>query len=216
MISGKDRKRIMKTEDMYTRALLVADIAHRGQERKGGKDYLSHPIAVANILETGPASLSRTNVFGGANILQAALMHDVVEDSKITLHDLSDLGFSESVCFIVECLTLVLPKKCDPLSKHDTKTLFLLGKTHFMDRSACMVKLADRLHNLQCVYTLAEEIRIRYAKQSMLLVPALMDRMLTAPQTTDMLDCKAIGISAAMRDMADECFKICEAIGVLE
>ena len=73
-------------------ALELATAAHRGQVDKAGCNYINHPIKVAEVLNTKE---ERT----------VALLHDVVEDTDITLDNLRGCGFSDSVIVAVDCLT---------------------------------------------------------------------------------------------------------------
>ena len=70
----------------------IAAKAHAGQVDKAGKAYIHHPLAVASFVETNDEKT-------------VALLHDVVEDTPVTLSDLCDAGFSEAVVHAVDCVT---------------------------------------------------------------------------------------------------------------
>ena len=82
----------MQEENEFDRALKVALKAHFGQKDRGGKAYILHPLRLAMRVKTDNEKL-------------AALLHDVVEDSDVTLNELRELGFGEEVVEAIDCLT---------------------------------------------------------------------------------------------------------------
>ena len=77
---------------MIDRALKIATEAHKGQKDKGGCDYINHPVTVASMCDTEEEKI-------------VALLHDVVEDTDITLEDLEKCGFDRSIIEAVDCIT---------------------------------------------------------------------------------------------------------------
>lgn len=110
-------------KNMVDLALQTAKKAHAGQVDKAGRDYIEHPIAVAEKVNTPEEKM-------------AAYLHDVVEDTDVTLEDLRSLGFPESVIEAVDCLT-----KREGVSLAD----YLYRVKH--NEIARVVKLADLAHN---------------------------------------------------------------------
>ncbi len=110
-------------KDLVALALEVARKAHAGQKDKSGADYILHPIAVAAKVDTPEEKM-------------AAYLHDVVEDTDVTLEDLKALGFPAEVVEAVDCLT-----KRDGLPLAD---YLYRVKTNPLARR---VKLADLSHN---------------------------------------------------------------------
>lgn len=104
-------------------AFKVAKKAHFGQVDKAGVDYIKHPITVASYVETDEEKA-------------AAYLHDVIEDTSLTLSDLEEYGFSQSVLEAVDILT----KK----KGQDYQSYLNLVKTNKLART---VKLADLKHN---------------------------------------------------------------------
>lgn len=104
-------------------ALELATAAHHGQVDKAGVDYINHPIKVAESLNTEEEQT-------------VALLHDVVEDTEITLDDLRGRGFSDSVVKAVDCLTR---RRGEP---RDAYLQRIAGNP-----LAVVVKLADLTHN---------------------------------------------------------------------
>ena len=106
------------------KALAIALKAHKGQIDKSGQPYILHPIRVMMQLEEAKAKV-------------VALLHDVVEDSDITLNDLREEGFDSEIIETVACLTK---------DAHEDYTDYILRIKH--NRLARLVKLADLQDNL--------------------------------------------------------------------
>ena len=120
---------------LIERAHAAAERAHEGQQRKSGEPYITHPIAVAQIL----AELGI-----GAKTLAAALLHDTVEDTDYTL-DLVRHNFGDEVAMLVDGVT-----KLDKLKYGDTaqaETVRKMVVAMSKDIRGLVIKLADRLHN---------------------------------------------------------------------
>ena len=131
--------------EKYLKALEFATQKHKGQFRKGGLDYITHPIAVANIL--------KEKGYGEEEQI-VGLFHDLLEDTDATEEQILALG-GERVLTAVKLLTktkgyqmseYIAGIKSDPLAK--------------------MVKAADRLHNLRCAVVCSKEFKMRYLKES--------------------------------------------------
>ena len=105
------------------RAYEIAAKAHAGQVDKAGMDYIHHPLTVASFVETDDEKT-------------VALLHDVVEDTFVTLQNLSDAGFSDVVVHAVDCVT-----------KREGEELQEYLQRVKSDRLATAVKLADLQHN---------------------------------------------------------------------
>ena len=117
------------------RAYLVAEHAHRGQHRKSGDAYITHPVAVATIL----AELGMT-----APTLAAALLHDTVEDTPYTLDRLRK-DFGDEIAMLVDGVT-----KLDKVTYGDAaqaETVRKMVVAMARDIRVLVIKLADRLHN---------------------------------------------------------------------
>ena len=110
---------------MLSAAIHIATNAHHGQFDKGGNPYILHPFAVMGLLEVEDEELQCM-----------ALLHDVVEDTKITYNELRDAGMSDRVIEGVKILT-----KQRGQSYEEYKELV------FSSRDAMIVKMADLTHN---------------------------------------------------------------------
>lgn len=139
------------------RAFLVAKKAHIGQIRKSGQDYITHPLAVAEIissLKLDPRCVS------------AALLHDVVEDTKVTYQDIHR-KFGQDIADLVEGVTKI--KRIPAVSKKENqaenfrKLLMAMCK----DIRVLIIKLADRLHNMQTIEYMPRTHQIRIALETL-------------------------------------------------
>jgi GTP pyrophosphokinase len=117
------------------RAYLVAEQAHRGQERKSGDAYITHPVAVATIL----AELGMT-----PPTLAAALLHDTVEDTAYTLERLRK-DFGDEVAMLVDGVTKLDKVKYGDAAQAETVRKMVVAMAR--DIRVLVIKLADRLHN---------------------------------------------------------------------
>ena len=125
--------------DKITKAYEVAKDAHAGQLRLSGEPYVTHPIAVACIL----AELGMDN-----ECVEAALLHDVVEDSTVSLEEVKK-KFGEDVALLVDGVTklgkIPLTTKEEQQAENVRKMLLAMAK----DIRVVIIKLADRLHNMR-------------------------------------------------------------------
>ena len=115
---------------LFSKAYEIAEFAHQGQLRDQGTPYLEHPLSVVNIL------LDELNIYD-VELLCAALLHDVLEDSDVTYEQLSELSGSR-VADIVQNLT-----------KTDKDTEQYIAKIEQAGEDAVLLKLTDRLDNLR-------------------------------------------------------------------
>ena len=134
--------RILSREDkkLIRSAFDVAVDAHKHQRRKSGEAYIFHPIAVAKIVAS-EIGLDATSI-------AAALLHDVVEDTKYTFTDIEQL-FGETVARIVQGLTKIskMPYEGDVSLQAENFRKMLLTLNE--DIRVIIIKIADRLHNMQ-------------------------------------------------------------------
>ena len=140
---------ITKEEDraLIKRAYQYADDKHAGILRKSGEPYIHHLIEVAFIL----ASLQ-----GGPHTIAAGFLHDVVEDTDVTVEDLKQ-AFNEDIASLVESLTNIQRlklshRKPEDFAAEDHRKIFL-GMAR--DIRVIIIKLADRLHNMRTLQSLS-------------------------------------------------------------
>src|SRR5215210_5989006 len=142
--------------DAVGRALDLAVEAHAGQRRASGEPYVVHPIASAQIL----ADLGLDPV-----AIEAALLHDVPEDTEYSLSDIEE-RFGAEVARLVDGVT--------KLSKFSTHTH---EQQLAEDIRVVLIKLADRLHNMRTLYGLPSEKQLRIARQTMEIYAPLAERL---------------------------------------
>ncbi len=125
--------------DKIIRAYELADEAHKGQMRSSGDPYISHPLSVASIL---------LDYCMDTDTICAALMHDVVEDTDISLEEVRK-KFGEDVALLVDGVTKIgqvpLNTKEEQQAENIRKILMAMSK----DIRVIIIKLADRLHNMR-------------------------------------------------------------------
>ncbi len=133
-----------------------AESAHTGQTRRTGHAYITHPLAVANIL----ASMRMD-----PETITAGLLHDVLEDTGIDKQDLG-IRFGESVAEIVDGvskLSKIFRSRAEAQAENFQKMAMAMAK----DIRVIMVKLADRLHNMRTIGVLSNEQRKRIARETL-------------------------------------------------
>jgi GTP diphosphokinase / guanosine-3',5'-bis(diphosphate) 3'-diphosphatase len=142
--------------ELIGRAYQLSAQAHRGQKRVSGDDFLSHSVAVATIL--ADQQMDSTTI-------AAALLHDVVEDSNVTLEDIRR-EFGAEVADLVDGLTkiatLTFRSSIEEQAENYRKLLLSVAK----DARVIIIKLADRLHNMRTLEHLSEEKRRRIALET--------------------------------------------------
>ncbi|QXJ20726.1 bifunctional (p)ppGpp synthetase/guanosine-3',5'-bis(diphosphate) 3'-pyrophosphohydrolase [Actinomadura graeca] len=142
------------------RGYAVAERLHRGQLRRSGAPYITHPLAVAMIL-AGMGMDTTT--------LVAALLHDTVEDTPFTLGEVR-AEFGEEIAVLVDGVTKLDGGRWGERAEAETFRKIVLSAAD--DLRVLVIKLADRLHNLRTLRFQPEHKRARYAKASHeLLVP---------------------------------------------
>ena len=120
---------------LIERAYAAAELAHRGQKRKSGEAYITHPVAVAQIL---------ADLGIGSKTLAAALLHDTVEDTDYTL-DMLRKDFGDEVAMLVDGVTKLDKLKYGDSAQAETVRKMVVAMSK--DIRVLVIKLADRLHN---------------------------------------------------------------------
>jgi GTP diphosphokinase / guanosine-3',5'-bis(diphosphate) 3'-diphosphatase len=158
----------MKTKSDIRRAVEFMIQAHDGQFRKfSGTEYAWHPVGVAKIVREIKSSKNKDK------ILIAALLHDTVEDTDVTLEDIQN-EFGEMVSSIVYELTSDGDK-----IKEMGKSNYLLNKMLRMTSYALVVKLADRLHNCSDLDNSSLKFRNKYVAETRFILNGLESRYLS-------------------------------------
>jgi GTP pyrophosphokinase len=155
-------------EDMLNRAYVFSMRAHGEQKRSSGDPYFTHPISVAAIL---------TELKADPETIVTALLHDTVEDTSATLVDIERL-FGTSVATLVDGVTKLskVEMRSEATKQAENFRKFVLAMSK--DVRVLLVKLADRLHNMQTLhYIPKEEKRRRIALETMQIYAPLAGRI---------------------------------------
>ena len=147
------------------RAFTAAELAHRGQERKSGDPYITHPIAVAEIL----AELGLD-----AETIMAALLHDTVEDTSYTLDQIRK-DFGSEVGSLVDGVTKLDKLTYGPTAEAETVRKMVVAMSK--DIRVLVIKLADRLHNARTWKFIAPETAARKARETLDIYAPLAHRL---------------------------------------
>ena len=151
-LSLDDKKLIRKAFD-------VAVDGHKNQRRKSGEAYVFHPISVAKIVAS-EIGLDATSI-------ASALLHDVVEDSPdYTISDIEQL-FGETVARIVNGLTKISSLKKDKDISLQAENFRKMLLTLNDDVRVIIIKIADRLHNMQTIHSLREDKQLKIASETL-------------------------------------------------
>ena len=150
-----------------TEAYEYAKKAHAGQKRKSGEEYITHPLNVALILlDTGLDCAS----------IQAALLHDCVEDTDVTLEQVSE-KFGPEVARLVDGVTKLGRIVYDSKEEAQMEDLRKMFVAMARDIRVIIIKLCDRLHNMRTIKHMPEKKQIEKALESMEIYAPLANRL---------------------------------------
>jgi RelA/SpoT family (p)ppGpp synthetase len=157
------------------KALELSLVAHQTQQRKSGEPYVVHPILVAAIT----ASFSNDET-----MVQAALLHDVVEDTDYTIEELKE-QFGDDVAHMVEGLTKIVEIRDEELASSDCDDRLINSALTFRkmliasikDIRVLVIKLCDRLHNMLTLDALSTEKQIRIAEETLVVYVPIAHRL---------------------------------------
>ncbi|EFE66711.1 kinase/phosphohydrolase [Streptomyces viridosporus ATCC 14672] len=158
------------------RAYLLAESSHRGQMRKSGEPYITHPLAVTLILaELGAETTTLT----------ASLLHDTVEDTDVTLDQVRE-QFGEEVRYLVDGVTKL--EKVDYGAAAEPETFRKMLVATGSDVRVMSIKLADRLHNMRTLGVMRPEKQERIAKVTRDVLIPLAERLGVQALKTELED----------------------------
>lgn len=149
--------------------------AHEGQTRKSGEPYVVHPILVSSIVA----------YYGGdESMVLAALMHDVVEDTEITLETIQK-EFGEDVHVLVDGLTKIISIRDEKLIPSNSNEKLVTSALSFrkmllasiQDVRVLVIKLCDRLHNMMTLDALPEKKQKRIAEETLVVYAPIAHRL---------------------------------------
>lgn len=150
-----------------TKAFEVARLAHSQQKRKSGEGYINHPLAVAKIV--ADIGLDETTV-------AAALLHDAVEDTEITVADV-EREFGAEVAAIVDGVTKLERIQFDSKEAQQAATMRKMLVAMAKDLRVLIIKLADRLHNMRTIAAMPVDKQQRIASETLDIYAPLAHRL---------------------------------------
>uniref|UniRef100_A0AAU3GPH1 HD domain-containing protein n=1 Tax=Streptomyces sp. NBC_01401 TaxID=2903854 RepID=A0AAU3GPH1_9ACTN len=158
------------------KAYVLAETSHRGQMRKSGEPYITHPLAVTLILaELGAETTTLT----------ASLLHDTVEDTEVTLDQVRK-EFGHEVCYLVDGVTKL--EKVDYGAAAEPETFRKMLVATGNDVRVMSIKLADRLHNMRTLGVMRPEKQARIAKVTRDVLIPLAERLGVQALKTELED----------------------------
>ena len=169
--------------DLLAAAHRLAEHAHAGQVRKTGHPYITHPLAIA-------WSLAHYGL--DAATLAAALLHDTVEDTDVTLEQLS-VEFGPEVAALIDGVTKLDRIEYSSREEAQAATIRKMVVAMAQDVRVLLIKLVDRLHNLRTVSALREEKQRRVARETLDIYAPLAHRL---------------GVQEIKHELEDRCFAI--------
>ncbi|HEU5223681.1 MAG TPA: bifunctional (p)ppGpp synthetase/guanosine-3',5'-bis(diphosphate) 3'-pyrophosphohydrolase [Candidatus Lumbricidophila sp.] len=150
---------------LIEQAYAVAERAHRGQVRKSGEPYITHPVAVAQIL---------ADLGIGVRAVAAALLHDTVEDTSYTLDQLRS-DFGDEIAMLVDGVTKLDKVKYGDSTQAETVRKMIVAMSR--DIRVLVIKLADRLHNARTWGFVPAESAVRKATETLEIYAPLAHRL---------------------------------------
>ena len=178
-LNSNHRKKV----DIISRAFNMAKEAHKGARRRSGEPYIMHPLAVARIVskEMGLGSTS----------ISASLLHDVVEDTDYTVEDIRAL-FGDKIASIVDGLTKISSGMFGENVSAQAENFRKLLLTMSDDIRVILIKIADRLHNMRTLSSMAPTKQYKITGETLYIYAPLAHRL---------------GLFAIKTELEELCFK---------
>lgn len=196
LLDGYIRSNHRKKVEIIERAYRFARKAHHGVRRRSGEPYILHPIAVARICnhEMGLGSTS----------ICAALLHDVVEDTDYTVEDIEQ-QFGPKIAQIVGGLTKISGGIFGDRASAQAENFRKLLLTMSEDIRVILIKMADRLHNMRTLGSMAVNKQYKIAGETMYIYAPLAHRLGLYPIKTELEDlCMKYEHPEAYRDISEK------------
>lgn len=143
--------------NLVKRAYYYAEQAHDGQKRRSGEAYITHPLAVADILAT---------MHMDHQSLMAAMLHDVIEDTGISKKAIAT-QFGDSVADLVDGVSKLTQIEFESHAEKQAENFQKMALAMANDLRVILVKLADRLHNMRTLGAMPPEKKRRIAKETL-------------------------------------------------
>ena len=172
-----------KEVDKVWEAYRFSEKAHSGQKRRSGEAYISHPVSVACIA-------ARFHL--DSQSIQAALLHDVVEDTEVTESDI-ELKFGKQVSVLVTGLSKLDKVEFQDANEAQAENFRKMLLAMTQDVRVMLIKLSDRLHNMQTIQSLDESRKIRIAQETVDIYAPIANRL---------------GLNNLYQELEDLCFEV--------
>ena len=172
-----------KEVDKVWEAYRFSEKAHSGQKRRSGEAYISHPVSVACIA-------ARFHL--DSQSIQAALLHDVVEDTEVTESDI-ELKFGKQVSILVTGLSKLDKVEFQDANEAQAENFRKMLLAMTQDVRVMLIKLSDRLHNMQTIQSLDESRKIRIAQETVDIYAPIANRL---------------GLNNLYQELEDLCFEV--------
>jgi guanosine-3',5'-bis(diphosphate) 3'-pyrophosphohydrolase len=163
-----DQSRFTKEEkELLNRAISFAGFAHENQTRQSGEPYITHPLHVAGMLFEMGFDMP---------VIIAGLLHDTVEDTRVSLKDIKDT-FGSEIAGLVDGVTKISQIKSENIKQDQAENIrkMLLSMVH--DIRIILIKLADKLHNMRTLEYLEKSRARRIARETIDIYAPLADRL---------------------------------------
>ena len=174
--------------ELVRKAYELANAAHGGQKRASGEDYIIHPLCVAKIL---------TELQIDSTTITAALLHDVVEDTDVTIEDIEKM-FNKDVALLVDGVTKLGQIKFSSLEEQQAENLRKMLLAMSKDVRVMIIKLCDRLHNMRTAQGWKPQKQLDKAKETMDIYAPIAHRL---------------GMSAIKDELQDISLRILDPVG---
>ena len=153
--------------ELLERAFLFASEAHEGQQRRSGEPFIAHPVGVASVL--ADLRLDDTT-------LAAALLHDVVEDTDVTIEEVR-AEFGEEITRLVEGVTKLTRIHFQSREQAQAENYRKMIVAMAQDPGVILIKLADRLHNMRTIEYLGKQKQLQKARETLEVYAPLAHRL---------------------------------------
>ena len=153
--------------DLVRRAYFYAEQAHDGQFRRSGEHYVSHPLAVAEILRA---------MHMDHQSLVAAMLHDVIEDTGITKNDIEG-QFGETVANLVDGVSKLNKIEFSTRAEAQAENFQKMALAMAKDIRVILVKMADRMHNMRTLDVMSPEQQKRIARETLEIYAPIANRL---------------------------------------
>ena len=168
LLSGYLKSNHRKKVEIIERAFNFAKLAHKGVRRRSGEPYILHPIAVAKI--------ASQEIGLGSTSICAALLHDVVEDTEYTVEDIES-QFGPKIAELVSGLTKISGGIFGDQASLQAENFRKLLLTMCEDIRVVLIKMADRLHNMRTLGSMAPNKRYKIAGETLYIYAPLAHRL---------------------------------------